>query len=100
MCHPKVLDEMLTDEDYYDWFRYYKQKPFGHWIDNEMRARAIEAWSGKFEMPSIVENVELSEEEQIAILPGMSEAESFLRRLNSGKRDHDNDRDKMQERLD
>jgi len=81
VCHPKILDEMLTEEDYFDWFCYYKARPFGHWIDNEMRAKAIAAWTGKWEMPSIVEEVERSEEEIIATMPGIAGAEAFLREL-------------------
>jgi hypothetical protein len=96
--HPKYLDELLTESDLLDWFEYYRLRPFGHWIDNEMRARSIAAWTGKYEMPSIVEEEEdLTEEEQKAALPGMADAEAFLEELKRGERNNSNDRPQVQE---
>lgn len=86
VIHPDVLDEMLTPDQFEDWIQYYMIKPFGHWVDNEMRAAQTAAWTGKIEMPSIVPVDERDEEEVVASLPGASGAEEFLRSLKNGNR--------------
>lgn len=72
---------MLTPEQFDGWVQYYMVKPFGHWVDNEMRAMQTAAWTGKIEMPSIVPEEEVDEEKLIASLPGAAGAEAFLRSL-------------------
>ncbi len=90
VLHPDVLKEMLTEEQFQDWVKYYKFRPFGHWVDTTMQAQMIAAWGGKIDdaLPRVVEPInfdEMEDEEKVSLLPGSGGALEFLKGLQNGK---------------
>ena len=79
VLHPDILDEMLTEEQFLGWLNYYHSKPFGHWIDTELRASLISSWTGQDHLPRF----ETAEQKALQI-PGASGALAFLESIENG----------------
>ena len=87
VAHPDFLVDVLSQEQLNGWHDYWKAKPFGHWIDTQMRASiAASNTTGKQAdfIPRVEEIRELTEDELIAKLPGIGGAQAFLDSLNRG----------------
>jgi len=86
--HPDYLLDTLSDKQIDDWRNYYRQYPFGHWIDTQMRAQISASMTdGNIILPSvkvISEDDEASETEKIIAMPGFGGAEKFLQELQRG----------------
>lgn len=92
IVHPDKLDEQLTRLQFLEWIEYYKLRPFGHWIDTEMRAGLAARFSGQSVnecLPIVKELIESdSDEIDIESIPGGAAAQEFLRSLSKGSVEH------------
>jgi hypothetical protein len=78
------MDEIMTPRWLAEWQVYWKSKPFGHWIDTQMRASiAASNTTGKQDdfIPRVQEVSELTEEEQLMLIPGAGGAAQFLQEI-------------------
>jgi len=88
--HPDELDDVLTDKQFAQWQCYYAEYPFGHWVDNFMRARICSSMLAdpKAEsslMPKLEKNqLDMTEDELILSMPGGSGAMQYLDSLKNG----------------
>jgi hypothetical protein len=83
--HPDYLKEILTEQQFIDWVDHFKRKPFGHWIDTEMRAQiAAGLSSNSFNecLPKVEQLRDLENEPDPTSIPGFGGAEEWLRKLN------------------
>jgi hypothetical protein len=93
VAHPDFLVDVLSQEQISGWHQYWKARPFGHWIDTQMRASiAASNTTGKMDdfIPRVEEIRDLTDEELMLRMPGGAGAAAFLNSLNKEQANGDN----------
>jgi len=93
VLHPDYLVDVLSQDQIDGWHDYWKRKPFGHWIGTEMLATiAASNTTGKQAdfIPRVEEVRELTDDELLAKMPGIGEAEQYLKQIREQHGNHQN----------
>lgn len=77
------MNDALTKQQIDDWGTYFRERPFGHWVDTGMVNAIVGALTGGQDaMPKVeIINLDQDEEEISVKLPNFGAAEQFLMEL-------------------